>query len=381
MAERRIIAVVLLAGVTAAMTLGALTPFLAQLSDEFALPFAMTGWLASGVTLVAGLTCMPVGQWADTRRLRGPFIAGLLILAAAGMASASVSHSEALIVLRVGQGVGYAAVVVLGPALLARLLRAERARLALALWGMCVPVGLALASVMGGLLSASGWRASATAVGGLALVTAGVARLALPDVAGRPRQAVRGRGRGVWPLAAAFALIALVGVAVVTLLSTFLSTVHGLAVSDAGLVTGVVAASSALGSMAAGALLNAGVAPQRLLAAVMPMAAVAAGVLLAGSTVVAALSAAALMALNGLAVSALFAMVPVVAGDRTAWAAGALTQLGSLGTLLGPPLYAAVVERSGWAALVPVTILVVAVGLGCAVAALRLAEPGAAKPR
>ncbi|WP_223167657.1 hypothetical protein [Nonomuraea sp. SYSU D8015] len=78
---------------------------------------------------------------------------------------------------------------------------------------------------------------------------------------------------------------------------------------------------------------------------------------------------ASLLAVNGLAVSAVFAALPAVAGDRAAWGVGAVTQLGSLGTLLGPPGYAWVVEVSGWSAAGALTAAIVAGGVGCAMAA------------
>jgi MFS family permease len=81
--------------------------------------------------------------------------------------------------------------------------------------------------------------------------------------------------------------------------------------------------------------------------------------------------AAAVLGLNGLAVSAVFAALPTVAAGRVAWGVGAVTQAGSLGTLLGPPLYAWVVDTSGWSAAIVVTAAIVITGVGCATVSTR----------
>ncbi|WP_336210754.1 hypothetical protein [Nonomuraea sp. LPB2021202275-12-8] len=143
--------------------------------------------------------------------------------------------------------------------------------------------------------------------------------------------------------------------------------------ATAAVMTGLVAVASVPGTVAAGVALRAGVRPRRLVPASVVMAIAAAGVFLAWPIGVTLACAALLMAANGLVVSALFAALPAVAGERAGWAAGALTRLGSLGTLLGPPLHTAVVDRAGWQASILVTALLAGAGLTCATTALRWA--------
>ncbi|MEU8249207.1 hypothetical protein [Nonomuraea sp. NPDC048916] len=50
--------------------------------------------------------------------------------------------------------------------------------------------------------------------------------------------------------------------------------------------------------------------------------------------------------------------------SRTALATGAVTQLGSLGTLFGPPLYGGAVGQAGWAMAAIVTATLTLLGLG-----------------
>jgi hypothetical protein len=89
----------------------------------------------------------------------------------------------------------------------------------------------------------------------------------------------------------------------------------------------------------------------------MPMA--AAPAFLAGEAMALGVAAAAIVLFaNGIVVSALFAAVPRLARDPVGIALGngLVAQLGSLGTLLGPPLFGAAIAAGGWPT-APVLIL------------------------
>ncbi|WP_170223173.1 MFS transporter [Nonomuraea turkmeniaca] len=372
----RVGAVVLAAGVVASMALGQFIPFLGAVGEEFALPLSAVGWLSSLITLVAGLTCLPLGIWLEGRRLRGIFLAALLVLASAGLGAAFAGGAAALFAVRVIQAAGYALVMITGPSLLARLPTGRARQSALALWGLCIPAGLTLATAGAALVGTAGWRGQAVGVGGITLVVAGLAATLPRDTrTGRRERADQGSGAGagwaVAAVAAGFALIALIGVSVVTILPAYLTAESGLSDTSSSLLTAVVSAGSVLGSLAAGAGLRGGARPARLIAAALLMAPLSAGIFTPMPVAVVAVCAAAVLVLNGLAVSALFAALPAVAGDRVAVAVAALTQAGSLGTLLGPPLYAGAVETMGWGAAIAVSAAISSAGVGCALAALR----------
>ncbi|WP_220449088.1 hypothetical protein, partial [Nonomuraea mesophila] len=171
-------------------------------------------------------------------------------------------------------------------------------------------------------------------------------------------------------LAAGFGMVALVGVSVVTVLPAYLAGEGDVPGSEASVLAGMVSAAGVVGSLVAGVALPAGVRPARLIMAALLMIPLTAGVFLTTPVAVAAVCAAAVLAVNGLAVSAVFAALPAVTGDRISWGVGAVTQLGSLGTLLGAPAYLWVVEVGGWSAAVVLTAAVVAAGVCCATAAL-----------
>lgn len=373
----RIVVTVVAAGVAASMALGEFIPFLTSVGAEFGLSLTGAGWLSSAITVVAGLACLPLGMRLDQYRLRGVFVAALAVLGVSGLGAAVSGGAAALFSWRVVQAAGYALVVVIGPSLLARLLEGRSRETALALWGLGVPGGLALAGMAGAFAGPGGWRAAVAGVGVVTLAVAALAATVPRDARPEAKIGERGGPGTRWPvaaLAAGFALVALVGVSVVTVLPAYLAAGRGLPGSRASLLTGLVPAASVLGSLAAGAALRAGVRPVRLIAAALLMVPLTAGIFLEMPVTMVVTCAAALLAVNGLAVSAVFAALPAVAGDRVAWGVGAVTQLGSLGTLLGPPVYVWVVEVSGWSAAGVLTAAIVIGGVGCAMAGTALAR-------
>jgi len=194
-----------------------------------------------------------------------------------------------LLVTRVVEGVGYLLVVVAAPALLVRLTNGEGQSdqaAALAGWGTVIPAGLAVGGAVGGMLAqAIGWRGWLGVTGALALLAAVAVAAAIPPDpppapasaraatalrASRPllqrRAGLRLRGAGLGGglggpllLAGGFCGLCLVGIAVVSLLPTFLVSQRHVGLGAAGLV----ALASAPGSLAASWLLGCGAGLRR----------------------------------------------------------------------------------------------------------------------
>jgi len=372
-------------GLAAAMSLGKVGPVAPLLRPDLGLSLTALGWVISAITLVPTL----IGVWAGlATRIVGPaaiFVAGLVLLSLAGAATALADGATGLLAMRLAEGLGYAAVVATGPGLLHAVTAPRYRATALALWGSFVPAGLALGASLGGQVGpAVGWRgwflvcaaaALAVAVALAAALRFAETRTATGTVAAPPYgTAARVGGLGaVILIAAAFGLIALVGVAVVALLPAFLTEARGVAIGAAGNATGLVALSSVAGSFLAAAAAGRVHAPAYWAAALALMPAGAA-IAFAGpvGSGTATLGAALILVANGYLVSLVFMRLPDLCdGPARLHLGNALVaQCGSLGSLVGPPVFAWSVEHGGWPAVLPATLAFAAVGGGLLAVAL-----------
>ncbi len=384
-----------LAGVLAAVALGAVAPVSSEIQTSWGLSFGTVTLATACMTAVGAVLGIPVGWWTSRLCARRALLAGLVVLAVTAGLSALADSWTLLLALRTAEGAGYLLVFVAGPIVLTGLTRGRTRAAALALWGTCVPTGLALAAAAGGAL-ASGltWRSwlGLTGVGPLLLV--GVLAVALPraEVRRRPAEAygpgpaggpevrgsnVRGSsalsGTGLRAVArflgpaGAYACLSVIGVAMAVVVPAFLTQVRHEPTATAGAVAAVVTACSALGGLVAGWLLRRGATLTALvpLAALMPLACLPAfstGLPL-GLGVAAA---ATVLFVDGLLISAVFAAVPALArrAEDIDLANGALAQFGSIGVLTGPPLFGQAVKYAGWGATSAATALFAAAGGG-----------------
>jgi MFS family permease len=389
-------------GVLAATALGKVAPAIPLLRADLGLSLGRAGWLVSAITAVAALLGTPAGLWVRRRGGRRALLAGLALLAVTGTAGAAAPGLGWMLAARVAEGVGFLLVVVAAPTLLVEMAR-ERDQLAvLALWGTCIPVGLAVGAAAGGVLAPLGWRLWLAAPSALAVPAAlATAALVPPDrplpdrpappvtpdppgpapsrkAAGQPSPAGAPPGRAnggarLRPadlrvpalLAGGFCAAVVIGSAVLGLLPAFLEEERGAGAAAGGTATALVALSSVLGSLVAGWLLARGVGLRALAAAGLLMPPASLPVVAGGSFGGSVVAAAALLAANGVQVAGVFAAVPRVAAapDHLAVVNGLVAQLGSAGSLLGPPLLAWAVGAAGWAVLPPFVAAFTVVGL------------------
>jgi Major Facilitator Superfamily len=384
-------------GVLAATAFGKVAPAIPLLRADLGLSLGRAGWLVSAITAVAALLGTPAGLWVRRRGGRRALLAGLAILAATGTAGAAASGLGWMLAARVAEGIGFLLVVVAAPTLLVEMAGRQDQPAVLALWGTCIPVGLAAGAAAGGVLAPLGWRLWLAVPNALAIPAAvATARLVPPDApapadapgpagarpaaagaVGPPAGGASGRAAGgarlrladlrvPLLLAGGFCAAVAVGAAVLGMLPAFLEEERHAGIAASGTATALVALSSVLGSAVAGWLLGRGVGLRALAGAglLMPLAAwpvVGAGGSFGGSV----LAAAALLAANGVQVAGVFAAVPRVAAapDHLAVVNGLVAQLGSAGSLLGPPLFAWAVGAAGWGVLPPFVATFTVLGL------------------
>ena len=384
----RHVVAVWLAGVQAAVGLGAVSPVTSAVRSSLGLSFGTVAWATSSMTAVGAVLGIPVGWWTSRFCARRALLAGLVVIAAAAGLSAFAGSWGLLLGLRTAEGAGYLLVFVAGPILLTGLTRGRSRAAALALWGTCVPTGFAVAAAAGGALASQlTWNHWLAVTGAGPLLLAGVLAVTLPHPPTAARGSGRPRAERPWARflapAGAYACLSLIGVAVVVTLPSFLTDARHETAAEAGVFAAVVSAWSAVGGLLASWLLRRGVTVKALapLAVLMPLACIPA--FSAGLPLDACLSAAALVLLvDGLLISVVFAAVPALARSEqdVDLANGALVQCGSLGILAGPPAFGLAVGYEGWGGTVAVTLLAAALGTGLLIVIAHRVSTAAAYP-
>ncbi|MGV9328509.1 MFS transporter [Streptosporangium sandarakinum] len=370
------IAVVYLCGVVAAMGFGKFASVGPMVAAGLGLSLPELGWVISAAVGVGAAAGLPAGYLVRRLGAERSLVAGLVLIAAAGAASVAAGGFAWLLALRGVEGAGYLLVTIACPALILRLARERDRGTALSIWATFVPVGLGLSTLAGGAAgSALGWRGWTGLIAGLTFVMALAARARLPrGSGGRAAAGAVPRARALtWPvvLAASFCLTALVTVPVVVLLPTLLVEQYGRSAAAAGALTSAISLLGVPGGLAAGILLRRG-APLGALAASGLLVVPAAWLVYSdGTPLAAAATGAGVIALeNGLLGALVFAALPLVLErlDHADVGNGVVAQAGSLGSLLGPPLFGLVAGGFGFPSLVPV----IAAGTLAAVGALAL---------
>ena len=148
-----------------------------------------TSWILSSMSLGLAVALLPAGAIGDDFGRRRIFTAGAVVLAAGSALCAIAPEPLTFIVGRVVEGVGAAAVIACGLAVVGHEFRdaAGRAR-ATALWGACLGAGIALGPLAGAALAAD-WRLVYVVIVVVSLAVAVLGRVLLEEsVSGRARK-------------------------------------------------------------------------------------------------------------------------------------------------------------------------------------------------
>ncbi len=371
--------IVVLAGVSAALHVGKLSPALPLLQTELGVTLVQAGFLLSMVQLAGMLLGLVVGLSADRVGYRRCMLSGLLVLGTASLAGGAAAGVAALLAWRAVEGMGFLLVCMPAPALIRRLVSASRLRPVLGIWGAYMPLGTALALLCGPIvLQGPGWRVWWWLLAAVSLLLAWWVWHAIPEDSshrsGRSHHDDSTPGtpalcgwsarlrhalahEGVWLVALAFAVYSGQWLAVVGFLPSVLA---GCAYSGMALAVplALVAAVNMIGNIAAGQLLARGVPPQQLL--VGGYCVMAAGSVLAfyglqgaqGCVTDAGWRFAGVVGFSmfgGLIPATLFYLaVTVSPGESTvATTVGWMQQWSALGQFVGPPLIAWVAAQAG----------------------------------
>lgn len=383
---------VVLAGVCAALHVGKLPPAIPVLREALGISLVQAGFLLSAVQIAGMSAGLLVGRLADGLGLRRSMLLGLVVLALASLAGAAAQGVAALLVLRAVEGFGFLLVVLPAPSMVRRLVAPERMSRVLGLWGGYMPLGTALALLLGpGVTERLGWPAWWGLLGG---VSAGMALWVWRAIPADPRRAdgppasVAGgpqawwrpmqqtlRAPGPWLVALCFGLYAAQWLAVVGFLPSIYREAQ-VPLAWVGVLTACVAAINIVGNVAAGRLLHRGHVAVRLLW--LGCACMALGAVLAFAAdaqdqglppVLRYLGVLLFSCGGGLIPGTLFSLVVRVAPNEqtVATTVGWMQQWSALGQFAGPPVVAWVaVWAGGWRWTWLVTV---ACALGCALLA------------
>ena len=363
--DRRVSMVVVLAGISCALHIGKLPVAIPELKETLGLTLVQAGFLLS-VVQVAGLSLgLVVGLVADRLGAQRVMLSGLVLLAVGSLIGATARDVPFLLASRVVEGMGFLWAVLPAPALLRQQIRGpEHLSRALGWWGAYMPIGTALALLVGGgLIGAVGWRflwliLAGFSVGAALALRTWVTRSSVSGspVEGKsnrlwPRLSRTLRAPGPWAVALAFFLYSGQWIAVIG----FLPTIYQQA-GHAGWVLGALTALAAginmSGNIGAGRMLARRVPPHRLLSAGYLAMGVGGWLTFhADPLLLQYLGVLLFSAFGGLVPGTLFGIAVRLApdSDTVSTTVGWMQQWSSLGQFAGPPAVAALaVWAGGW---------------------------------
>jgi MFS family permease len=373
-----ILAVLLLFSIAAPLNQFKVPPIMPVLMEALGLSVGGAGLIMSVYAVTGLILALPAGLIFQRAgyRVTGILAGGSIVIGASlGALSAGTGG---LLISRVIEGIGTGFMAVLAPAIIAQWFVARRRGTAMGIWATWVPVGTAAMLLVGpALAQAAGWRAVWWFGAGYALVVTALylafvrpapIRTAEPSVA-EPGLGVTSaqvlHNRTIWLLAAAFGAFCMAAVGLGTYMPTFLNAERGLPLGQAALISSIPTIVTIFSAPAGGALSD------RIGSRKKPyLVGMAAAILLLPLT--GALSGAWLIILVvvsgivlGIVPTNIFAAAVEATGDeRQGGMAMAVIMVGqNAGMLLGPIVFGALAERSGWPAAFASLAVMSALGL------------------
>jgi MFS transporter, DHA1 family, inner membrane transport protein len=369
-------------GIVAALHVGKVSPALPAVRSDLGLDLVQGGFVVSMFYVLGMALGLVVGVTADRLGRRLLIAAGFLFMGLGGVMGSMADGLPMLLASRFVEGIGFIGTVVAAPALVSAAASAHDRPLALSLWSIFTPAGMALALVVAPpILSGVGWRGLWLGVAALTVVAVAVIMIATRGLRmpqppeGRPwRVAGETLVRpGLLLLSLAFGAYAFQWVTLMVWLPTFLAADMGATTTAAALLTALIVFLNIPSNVLGGLLLRRGV-PRRVLivgcAALMGLSAWGIFTPSLGNETRYALCLVFSFA-GGFIPASLFAGVPNHAPSpgHMGAATGMLMQGSNLGQFVGPPFVAAAVAAAGgsWTgALAPLiggAVLTMAAGL------------------
>jgi MFS transporter, DHA1 family, inner membrane transport protein len=358
-----IIATTLFAGIIAAGHVGKLPPALPSIRAELGLDLVTASWLASLFSATGMVTGVFLGAVADRFNHWRLAISGLALMAVSGLCGAISGTAAQLVITRFFEGVGFIAVVIAAPSIIANATRGRARSVALGLWPGYMPAGISLMILLAPFaMHVGGWRGMWISVAVLAAF--GTALMWIVGHAnGRERtfpasttpllQNIRvGTSQlGPWLVAGCFALYGAQLYAVITWMPTFMIEERGIGAATAATLTALIVVANGACNVLGSWLLHRGAAPWVMIALSGAIMAISALGTFSGwlSDPARYLCSAALCGAGGVVASATFAVAPSLAASPAQLGVvnGILVQASNIAQFVGPAALATTVAKLG----------------------------------
>ncbi len=185
--HRLFMPVILVAVLNSVITGSMVNVLLPEMKDVFGASSAGISWVITAYSLMYAIGIPLVGRLSDIVGSRTLFVAGLAGFAAGTLVSAIAPNLAILIIGRLIQGAGGAAIPAMALVLIARSVPEERRGQAMGLMGSAVGAGSAIGPFAGGFLGELiGWRGLFVLPFVVSLALVPVVRKAIPNTLGAP---------------------------------------------------------------------------------------------------------------------------------------------------------------------------------------------------
>jgi len=372
-------------GVVAAAQIGKAIISIPMIRSDLALGLDLAGLIVGTFATLGAMTGIGAGLVVGRLGARRSLISGMGVITLGNVIGASAPDQLVLLVARIIEGVGFLAVVLAIPSMLAQLVAREQRDCVMAAWSAYMPTGIMLMLLVAPLLPTIGWRsfwlANALAAGSCAILLTiqapaapATARAGAAHFFADALSIVRQPSCLV--LAFAFFAYSCQIFSLAFALPLLLTSVHGVSLGAAGLLSAMVLGVSAIGHLSSSLLLRAGVPIWANLAAAFGVFALS-GFAVYGNLLppfVITLAAALALGIGGLAPGAIYAAAPHAAPIPSAVppTIGLVQQASSLGQFAGPAALGLWVEHLGWHTAPAILAPAALVGLACAFALRRI---------
>jgi len=252
-------------GVVAAAQIGKAIISIPMIRSDLALGLDLAGLIVATFATLGTTTGIGAGLVVSRLGAGRSLIGGMGVITLGNVIGASAPDQLVLLVARIIEGVGFLAVVLAVPSMLAQLVTREKRDFVMATWSAYMPIGIMLMLLVAPLLPAIGWRnfwlANALATGSCAILLA--IHAPATTRAGTDRFFADAltivRRPSCLILAFAFFAYSCQIFSLTFALPLLLTSAYGVSLGAAGLLSAMVLAVSAIGHLSSGLLLRAGV--------------------------------------------------------------------------------------------------------------------------